>query len=365
MGEETFQESYYIASQGQLIWRKFKKHKLALIGAMILSVLYVLAIFCEFFAPQDAQRRDASFAYCPPQMIRFFAADGFHLRPFVYGLDRVVNPETWATIYVKNHDVVHPIYFFMQGDSYRMWGMFKGDVHLFGVREGTLFLFGSDRNGRDIFSRNLYAARISLSVGLLGIALSFLLGCILGGISGYFGGRIDTIIQRIIEFMISLPTIPLWMAISATLPQSWSAIQVYIGITAILSMVGWCGLARVVRGKLLELREEDFVMAAKIAGATTGRVILRHLLPSFASYLIITITLSIPSMILGETALSFLGLGLRPPVVSWGTLLQDAQKIQIIAQQPWLLIPGLFVIVTILAFNFLGDGLRDAADPYK
>jgi len=219
--------------------------------------------------------------------------------------------------------------------------------------------------GRDLFSRTIYASRISLSIGLVGVAISFILGCILGGISGYYGGRADMIIQRVIEFLISIPTIPLWMALSAALPASWSPIKIYFAITIILSIVGWCGLARVVRGKIISLREEDFSMAAKIAGATDSRIIIRHLLPSFLSYLVVHLTLAIPNMILGETSLSFLGLGLRPPVVSWGVLLKEAQNFRTVALHPWLLIPGLFVIVTVLAFNFLGDGLRDAADPYK
>ncbi len=362
----SVEEKFYIASQWQLMWRKFRKHKLALFGGTILAIFYLLATFCEFFAPQDISKRNREYTYSPPQRIRFFDEEGFNLRPFVYGLKRMVDPETWKTTYVlEERPKKYPIRFFVHGDSYKLWGLFETDIHLFGVRGGTLFLFGTDKIGRDIFSRNLYASRISLSIGLVGVSISFVLGCILGGISGYFGGGTDTVIQRLIEILIALPTIPLWMSLSAALPQNWSSIKVYLGITVILSIVGWCGLARVVRGKLLELREEDFVMAAKIAGATSRRVIIRHLLPSFMSYLIVNLSLAIPTMILAETALSFLGLGLRPPVVSWGTLLKDAQHVQIVAFNPWLLIPGLFVIVVILAFNFLGDGLRDAADPYK
>jgi len=239
------------------------------------------------------------------------------------------------------------------------------DIHLFGVKKEEIFLFGTDNLGRDLFSRNIYAARISLSIGLVGVALSFLLGCILGGLSGYYGGTTDMIVQRGVEFLISIPTIPLWMGLSAALPAQWSPIKVYFGITIILSIVGWCGLARVVRGKLLELREEDFTMAAKIAGTSDRGIIVRHLLPSFLSYLIVSVTLAVPRMILGETALSFLGLGLRAPVVSWGVLLKNAQNFRSVALHPWLLIPGLFVIIVVLSFNFLGDGLRDAADPYK
>jgi len=359
------EERLYVASQWQLMWRKFVKHKLAILGGVILLLFYIVAIFCEFLSTQDIYKRYTKYIYCPPQRIHFFSEDGFHPRPFVYGLKRKLDLRTFRRRYFEDKSKKHYIYFFVHGDRYKLWNIFPTDVHLLGVKEGTLFLFGTDELGRDLFSRNLYAARISLSIGLVGVFLSFVLGCILGGISGYFGGTADMVIQRVIEFLISIPTIPLWMALSAALPQDWSPIKVYFGITIILSIVGWCGLARVVRGKFLELREEDFTMAAKIAGATDGRIITRHLLPSFLSYLIVNLTLAIPNMILGETSLSFLGLGLRPPVVSWGVLLKEAQNVRTVALHPWLLIPGLFVIITVLAFNFLGDGLRDAADPYK
>lgn len=362
----SLEEKYYIASQWQLMWRKFKKHKLAIFGGTILSIFYFVTIFCGFFSTQDIYKRHTQYIYAPPQRIHFFDEKGFHLRPFVYGLKRKIDPVTFRRTYTEDRTKKYPIYFFTHGDKYRLWNLFPTDIHLFGVKSGgTIFIFGTDKLGRDLFSRNLHAARISLSIGLVGVFLSFILGCILGGISGYFGGTVDMVIQRVIEFLISIPTIPLWMCLAAALPPHWSPIKVYFGITIILSIVGWCGLARVVRGKLLELREEDFVMAAKIAGATDYRIITRHLLPSFLSYLIVNITLAIPSMILGETSLSFLGLGLQPPVVSWGVLLQDAQNVRSVALHPWLLIPGLFVIITVLAFNFMGDGLRDAADPYK
>ena len=253
----------------------------------------------------------------------------------------------------------------MRADPYKLWGVIRTDLHLFGTRDGEAFLLGTDRLGRDMLSRVIHGARISLSIGLLGVLISFVLGCILGGVSGYYGGTVDLIVQRTIEFIISIPTIPLWMALSAALPANWPALRVYFAITVILALQGWAGLARVVRGKLLELREEEFVMAARIAGQGGGAIIRRHLLPSFMSYLIVNITLAIPGMILGETALSFLGLGLRPPVVSWGVLLKDAQNFRTVSIHPWLLIPGIFVVVTVLMFNFLGDGLRDAADPYK
>jgi len=358
------EERLYVASQWQLMWRKFKKHKLALFGSSILIIFYVVAIFCGFFSPYHVYTR-SKYTYCQPQKIHFFDEGGFHLRPFLYGLKCSRDPVSLRPKYNVDKTKKYPIYFFVRGDEYRFWDLFKSDIHFFGVKGGVIFLFGTDKLGRDLFSRNMYASRISLSIGLVGVAISFVLGCLLGGISGYYGGAIDTIIQRIIEFSISIPTIPLWMALSAALPPHWSPIKVYFGITIVLSVVGWCGLARVVRGKFLELREEDFVIAARIGGTSEQGIITRHLLPCFLSYLVVSLTLSIPNMILGETALSFLGLGIRPPAVSWGALLKDAQHIRVVAQSPWFLIPGLFVIITVLAFNFLGDGLRDAADPYK
>jgi len=355
-----------ILSYWQLIWGQFKKHRLAVGAAIILIIFYFTALFCEFIAPYDPHHRFSDRQYVPPQRLHFFDEEGkFHFRPFVYGIKDEFNPETWRYTFSPVEEEKFSLGLFVRGDEYKFWNLFKTDIRLFGVKEGTIFLFGTDKFGRDLFSRNLYAARISLSIGLVGVAFSFILGCVLGGISGYFGGTADMVIQRVIEFLISIPTIPLWMALSAGLPPYWSSIKVYFGITIILSVVGWCGLARVVRGKLISLREEDFAMAAKIAGATDGKIIVRHLLPSFLSYLIVNLTLAIPRMILGETALSFLGLGIRPPAVSWGTLLQDAQAVQTVVIYPWLLFPGLFVIVTVLTFNFLGDGLRDAADPYK
>jgi len=365
-GEISDEEKLYVASQWQLMWRKFKKHKLAIVGGTIVVILYIIAIFCEFFSTYDIYKRYMEYSYCPPQKIHFFDEEGnFHLRPFVYGINTKFDLATFNKIYTENKTEKNPIYFFVHGDKYKLWNIFETDIHFFGVKRGVVFLFGTDNLGRDLFSRTLYAGRISLSIGLVGIALSFMLGSILGGISGYFGGAADMLIQRVIEVLISLPQIPLWMALSVALPQDWPVIKVYFGITIILSIIGWAGLARIVRGSILEIREEDFVMASRIAGATEGRIITRHLFPSIFSYLIVHLTMSIPWMILGETSLSFLGLGIRPPAVSWGALLQDAQNIRTVALHPWLLIPGLFVIITVLAFNFLGDGLRDAADPYK
>ncbi len=364
--EISAEEKFYIASQWQLMWRKFVKHKLAIVGGTILAIFYIVAILCEFFAPSDIYKRRFRYGLCPPQRIHFFDEEGrFHFRPFVYGLEGTRDPKSRRKIYTVNKSEKYPIYFFVHGDKYKLWNLFPMDLHLFGVKEGEILLFGTEELGRDLFSRLIYATRISLSIGLIGVALSFVLGSILGGISGYYGGVADTIIQRIIEFFTSLPSIPLWMALAAALPPTWSPIKVYFGITIILSILGWCGLARVVRGKLISLREEDFTMAAKISGATEGRIIIRHLLPSFLSYLIVSLTLAVPYMILGEASLSFLGIGLRPPVVSWGVLLRDAQNIRAVVLYPWLLIPGIFVIIVVLAFNFVGDGLRDAADPYK
>ena len=357
------QEQYFLASQWQLMWRKLRRHRLALAGATVLALLYVVAIFAEFFAPHDQFQRHNDFINAPPVLVRVFD-DGRVRRPFVYPLVQTRNEVTLRREYTADTTRRLPLVLFVRGDPYKLWGIFRTNVHFFGTQGGEAFLLGTDRLGRDMLSRVIHGARISLSIGLVGVFISFVLGCILGGISGYYGGTPDLIVQRAIEFIISIPTIPLWMALSAALPANWPALRVYFAITVILALQGWAGLARVVRGKLLELREEDFVMAARIAGQGAGDIIRRHLLPSFMSYLIVNITLAIPGMILGETALSFLGLGLRPPVVSWGVLLKDAQNFRTVAIHPWLLIPGIFVIVTVLMFNFLGDGLRDAADPY-
>ncbi len=360
------EDKLYVATQWQLMMRKFKKHKVAIAGLVVLVFFYLIAIFCEFFAVQDINKRDTNYLYVPPQKIHFVDSTGkFSLRPFVYGLKLDTDPETWRKIYTEDKTVKYPISFLVKGDPYKMWGLVKGDIHFMGANGGPLFLFGTDESGRDLYSRIIYALRISLTIGLVGVAFTFILGCLFGGISGYYGGKADMIIQRIIEFLMSMPSIPLWMALSAAFPKDWSSAKIYFMITIILSLMGWTGLARVVRGKLLELRNEDFVLAARLAGATDRYIIGKHLLPSFMSYLIVNITIAIPSMILGETSLSFLGIGLRAPIVSLGVLLKDAQSINSIAVNPWLLIPGIFIVIVVMAFNFLGDGLRDAADPYK
>jgi peptide/nickel transport system permease protein len=358
------QERYYLAPQWKMIWWRFRRHRVAVLSAVVLMGLYTSTLFVEFLAPYGLEARNVDFIYAPPQRIRLFHNRQF-VGPFVYGLDFRLDLETLKREYTPDRDRIERIRFFCRGDEYMFWGVLPGRLHLVCPAEGgTLFLLGSDRLGRDIASRLLYGARISLTVGLIGIAVSFVLGITIGGIAGYLGGWIDNLVQRIIEILRSLPELPLWMALSAALPIDWSPILVYFGITLILGILDWPGLARAVRSKLLALREEDYCTAARLMGASPSRIIGRHLLPNFMSHLIASATLSIPSMILGETALSFLGLGLRPPVTSWGVLLIEAQNIEAVALYPWLLSPIAPVIITVLAFNFMGDGLRDAADPY-
>lgn len=359
------EERHYMASSWTLMRRRFLKHKLALVGGILLIAIYALAAFAGFFSVADSFERFPEHLFTPPTRIRLFHEGRLH-RPFVYGLRTGRDPVTRAPVFENDPEQIYPIRFFVSGHEYKFLGLFPSHMHFMGVDEpGVLFLFGTDSLGRDMFSRILHGARVSLSIGLVGVAISFVLGCLLGGVSGYFGGWVDIIVQRMIEFLQSLPTIPLWMGLAAAVPVEWPALRVYFMITVILSLLGWTGLARVVRGKLLQLREEDFVMAAKFAGSTELSIITRHLLPGFMSYLIVHLTLAIPNMILGETALSFIGVGLRPPVVSWGVMLQQAQNVRTVSLHPWLLIPGLCVVIVVLCFNFVGDGLRDAADPYK
>ena len=363
---QTGETEAYAASQWQLMWWKFRKHRMAMAAGLVIVALYVVAVFCEFLAPYTLNHRQVAYAFAPPQRLNFVSDEGVHLRPFVYGFKGVRHPETLRKFYIEDREQRYAIRLFVRGAPYRFWGLFETDVHLFGVDDGgTLFLLGTDHLGRDLLSRIIYGSRISLTIGLVGVTLSFVFGLVIGVVSGYYGGWIDNLIQRGIEILRSFPSIPLWMALAAALPSSWSPLQIYMGITVVLSFIGWTGLARQVRGKILSLREEDFATAALIVGASRWRIMTRHLLPSFMSHIIVSLTLAVPGMILGETSLSFLGLGLRPPVTSWGVLLKEAQNVQAVAFQPWLLTPVIFVIITVLAFNFVGDGLRDAADPYS
>ena len=359
-------DQIYTASQWQLIRKRFRRHKLAMGALVILIVLYILAIFAHFFSPHDPNKRSLAYRQAPPQKLHFFDEDGFNFRPYVYPLTSQIDLATFQNVYREDRRKKYPVYFFVRGYKYSLLGLWESDLHLFGTGDQRVpvHLFGTDELGRDLFARILYGARISLSIGLIGVFFNLFLGVFIGGIAGYYGGIVDEIIQRLIELIKSIPTLPLWMALSAALPPGWSQLQVYFAITVILSLISWTDLARVVRGKFLSLRNEDFVVAAQLAGRSQLAIIFLHLVPAFISHIIASLTLSIPGMILGETSLSFLGIGLRAPTISWGVLLQKAQNINTIAMTPWLMIPGIFVIITVLSFNFLGDGLRDAADPY-
>jgi peptide/nickel transport system permease protein len=355
----------FVASQWRLIWWKFREHKLALYSSIVVLLLYSVALFAEPLAPYRTDTYQSKFTYAPPMRV-YFRDEGRFVRPYCYALTQVIDQEALRRVFTPDPETKIPLGFFVHGEEYKFWGIWETDVHLFGPldKEQIVRFMGADSLGHDLLSGMIYGARISLSIGLVGVALSFALGILLGGISGYYGGVVDDLLQRVIEFLRSIPRIPLWMGLAAAIPHDWTSLQIYFGITVLLSLIGWTGLARVVRGRFLALREEDFVVCARLDGASELRVILRHMVPSFTSHMIASITLSIPSMIFSETALSFLGLGLQRPVVSWGVLLQEAQNIRAVATAPWLLSPAFAVIVTVLALNFLGDGLRDAADPY-
>jgi peptide/nickel transport system permease protein len=361
-------------SQSQLIWMRFSRHRVGRLALDVLVCFYLVALLAEFFAPLNPLFRDLDNIFCPPQLPRWSWSDGLHGPVMV----REVDPVTLQNRYHRDPDRVLPLKFLARGDPYRLWGLIPWDRHFLGLdREAFLadqdretpfpviHFLGADKYGRDILTRVIYGSRISLSIGLVSIAITLVLGITVGGISGYIGGAVDNVIQRGIEILNSFPRLPLWLAIGAIMPREWSAIAVYFAITIVLSLLGWTQLARVVRGKILSLREEDYAVAARLIGAGHGRILFRHLLPGFTSHIIVVITLAIPGMILGETALSFLGLGLRPPIVSWGVMLQDCMNVQVIASAPWLLTPVITIIVTVISFNFLGDALRDASDPYS
>jgi peptide/nickel transport system permease protein len=360
------EERVSVATQWQLMWWRFKKHRLAMASTAVVLLFYLVVLLADFLAYANPTASEAQRSLLPPQSIHWL--DGGRLAPHVYGLTGVRDPNTFKRVYTPDPEKKIPIRFFVRGFEYYLLGLIPARLHLIGVEgttpEESLFLLGTDEQGRDVWSRLMYGTRTSLTIGLAGVLLSLILGVLLGGMSGLYGGVLDTIIQRIIEIFRSIPTIPLWMGLAAALPNDWSVMQVYFAITLILSLIGWTELARVVRGRFLSLRQEDFVMAAELCGCNRMRIIFTHLVPSFLSHIIAATTLAIPAMIISETSLSFLGLGLRPPAISWGVLLQQAQNIQALAISPWLLIPSIPVTIVILAFNFMGDGLRDAADPY-
>ena len=355
---------YATASQWRLMRRKFRRHRLARISLAVLAIFYLIALLAPFLSPHDPLETDRNLTGAPPMVVRFFE-DGQLQRPFVYGYKRTFDLVTMRPGYAIDPSRKYPVSLWVSGHAYELFGVIPASVHLFGVDGGKIYLLGGDRLGRDMLSRILHGTQISLTLGLVGVILTFFIGLFMGGISGLLGGVVDLAVQRLIEVLRCFPTIPLWMALAAALPRSWTQVQVFFGITVILSLIGWTDLARVVRGKFLSLRNEDYVTAARQAGAGPSWIIRRHLLPAFASHIIASLSLSIPAMILAETALSFLGLGLQQPLISWGVLLQEAQNIRSVATMPWVLSPVLFVVAAVLAFNFVGDGLRDAADPYS
>ena len=379
-------DSLLIASQAQLIWWRFRKHRVSLVATIILASLYIIVLFPEFFAIHDPTIENPKRSYTPPQAIHFF--DGWKpVRPYVYGLESERDSFTYALKHTANKDKKYNIIFFAKSYEYETWNIFSGDRHLFGLSaqdtqwahlSGTraelmtlpgermpFHPLGTDRMGRDVFSRIIYGTRVSMSIGLLGVAISFFLGILIGGVSGFSSGFTDNFLQRMIEFFRSIPTLPLWIGLSAVMPRDWSVIKMYFAITVIISLIGWTTLAREVRGRFLSMRQEDFVTAAVLYGTKRLRIIFRHMVPSFTSHIIAVLTLSIPGIIIAETSLSFLGIGMRPPAISWCVLLSEAQALRTVASAPWLMIPGVIVILVVLCFNFMGDGIRDAADPYS
>ena len=358
-----------VASQWRLMWWRFRKHKLAIACGIVLALFYIVAIFAEVIAPYDPSELHGQFKFQQPNGVTFTDANGdFVLWPGVRQLTGHRDPNTLRITYVPDENTWQPLQLFAHGEPYKLWGIIPGDIHLIGLpgptQDQALFLLGTDRLGRDLFSRIIYGSRISLSIGIVGVVMSFVLGILLGGLSGYYGGWVDLVIQRLIELIRSMPQVPLFLAFAAAVPAQWPVEYTYLALVVILSFINWTGLARAVRGRFLSLREEDFVLAARLSGASQKRIMFRHMLPSFTSHIIASLTLAIPNTIIAETTISFLGLGMREPGISWGLLLQDAQNLQNMALYPWLLLPAIPLIVVIVAFNFLGDGLRDAADPY-
>lgn len=360
--------SFEAAGQWRLIWMRFRRHRLAYWSGIVVLMVYFVALFASFIAPTTANHYAAGYTYAPPQSIHVFGKDASGQRHLFYTYDYTskVDPLELSRTYTVDKSTVIPLGFFVRGEPYRFWGVFEAERRLFGPKEAgaPFYLFGADRLGRDVFSRTVIGTQISMSIGLIGVTLSLVIGIILGGISGIAGGWVDEVIQRLIELLKSIPTIPLWLGLAAAIPLNIPPLIVYLWITIILSLIGWTDIARIVRGRFMVLKTEDFVTAARLDGCSRQRIIWHHMVPSFASHLIASTTLAIPAMILAETSLSFLGVGLRPPVVSWGVLLKEAQSILAVANAPWLFLPGIAIIVTVLALNFLGDGLRDAADPY-
>ena len=353
-------------SQYRLLWGRLLKHRVGVAGGTFIFFVAVCALFAEFLSPHGRNVRHHDYVYCPPQRMHFFSADGFHFRPFVYGVKSWRDAQTGLIAYSENASVRHPLRLFPRGDRYSFYGLFEWDRHLVGVETGQpFFIFGTDRFGQDLLSRILAGARVSLTVGLLAVFLSLTLGTTMGMISGYYGGRVDHYVQRLVELISAFPSIPILMALSALLPPHWPSYLTFMGIVAVLALVGWGGLAREIRGKTLVVREADFVLAARACGARGRRVIFRHILPAMWSHVIVISTLAIPRFVLSESTLSFLGLGIKPPLTSWGLLLSDAMDLHVLYLHPWLLAPGACILITVLAFNFFGDALRDAVAPFS
>lgn len=362
ISEGEMHESYF-----QLVWRRFRKSKPAIAGAIMIAGLIIFAIFSDFFAPYDPLKLDMGASFTPPTHIRFFDANGnFHFRPFVHNLEVELDPITYAPIWTEDQTVLYPVKFFVRSWEYKLLGLIPMDIHLFGVDEpGKIYILGTEKFGRDLWARACQAGRISLSLSLFGTFISIAVGSVLGVVSGYYAGSVDMFLQRFIEFVQSFPQLPLWMALAAIIPPTWPPLQIFVVMGFIFALLGWTSLARQVRGQVMAFRETDFILAAKEMGASDARIIFKHLYPNSLSHIIVVLTLTVPSIILAEAFLSFLGIGIQEPLVSWGTLMQDAQNLQTLGSHLWIMSPVIFIVTAVLGFNFLGDGLRDAADPYS